>query len=319
MRLRKPTSDEMRQVLLDIIYNTGTKDIAGGTPYVSNETLTAINTFSPLFLAGIYAVEEAKGERIGETAEQKAAFEILYPYVRDMMTVAKKRIIREGLDPQLYTIYQMTQTGELPNLTKLKEWLTVGKALIEGDARSVTAGNEAMANPSAAQLQVVHTNAQKEFDEMAMADRKFDIAQKELAGHRTAAEEWINEVIDELNFSLRKEDNPSKRRVMRSYGFEFEAEAGDEENLPAKPKNLTYLWEDPNLLLTCDVVPTAYLYDFVYSEDNVIWHALHTGAEPTHTYAPPQGARYYKVRAENDYGYGEYSEVIEFTKPEVPQ
>jgi len=43
------------------------------------------------------------------------------------------------------------------------------------------------------------------------------------------------------------------------------------------------------------------------------------GADPTYTYDPPVGRRVYKVRAENEFGYGDWSDEKEYTVTEVPE
>jgi hypothetical protein len=40
---------------------------------------------------------------------------------------------------------------------------------------------------------------------------------------RAKADELISDVIDDLRYFLRKKDEPSQRRIMRSYGVTFKS------------------------------------------------------------------------------------------------
>jgi len=318
IKLVKPTSDIDRLELLEKAKTTGEQDIAAGRKYLLDETILGLTTFNPIYKAAQFLVNTKKEGRLAETAEQKAAFAILEVFCRDLMTVVKKRIYRMKEPLAVLAFYQMTQTGDIPNPTNMKQWLNLAEALIQGDAAAVLAGYPAMINPTAVELQAVLTTAQAEFDDVAMADRDYDIAQEALAVERTTADEWIDEIIDELDFSLRKFDDPSRRRIMRTYGFKYESDSGEEE-LPAKPDNFIHQWHDPDLTLTCDAVPTATNYEMVYTTDDVNWLPLYSGVDPTYTYAPPVGRRTYKIRAENEFGFGEWSDPVEFTVTEVPE
>jgi len=47
---------------------------------------------------------------------------------------------------------------------------------------------------------------------------------------RARADELISDVIDDLRNFLRKKDEPSQRRIMRSYGFTFKYPRGEPED-----------------------------------------------------------------------------------------
>ena len=85
---------------------------------------------------------------------------------------------------------------------------------------------------------------------------------------------------------------------------------------PDIPVNFNTQWFDPELVLSWNTDEKATSYQLVYSEDNEIWENLFTGNEASFTYSPPEGKRTYRVRARNNHGYSEWSEVVEFTKPE---
>ena len=85
---------------------------------------------------------------------------------------------------------------------------------------------------------------------------------------------------------------------------------------PDIPANFNTQWFDPELVLNWDPCEKATSYQLVYSEDNEIWENLFTGNETSFTYSPPEGKRTYRLRARNANGYSDWSNVIEFIKPE---
>ena len=88
---------------------------------------------------------------------------------------------------------------------------------------------------------------------------------------------------------------------------------------PGIPANFNIQWHDPELVLSWNPDENATSYQLVYSEDDEIWEELYTGTETSHTYPPPEGRRTYKVRARNANGYSDWSNILEFTKPEAAE
>jgi hypothetical protein len=66
------------------------------------------------------------------------------------------------------------------------------------------------------------------------------------------------------------------------------------------------------LSFSCDAVPDVTGYIAEYSYDNVIWHSLYEGEEPSFKYQPSAGLRYYRICTYNEIGEGEWSDVISF-------
>ena len=149
----------------------------------------------------------------------------------------KKRISRLKQPPAVFSFYMMTQNGEITYPTNMEQWLTLANKLIQGDAEAVKAGYPAMSNPSAVELQAILDTTQSEYNDVAMADRDHDIVQENLAKHRTVADKLINEMFDQLNFSLRAFDASSQRRIIRTYGFKYDSLPGEEEPPPTQPEN----------------------------------------------------------------------------------
>ncbi|MBC8385110.1 MAG: fibronectin type III domain-containing protein [Candidatus Cloacimonetes bacterium] len=317
IRLIRPTSNNGCYDLLEQSLRTGLKDFNEGREYLTQEILQALTGFNPIYLAAIYLVNEKKGLRIEESAQKRESFAVLEVYCRDFLNVAKRKIYRLKLPLAFLAFYQMTQEGDIPKPSNDKEWLNLGAALIQGDVEVVAAGEDAMINPSAAELQVKLTKAQSEFDDMAMVDRAYDIVQADLAVHRITADSWIDKIIHRLDYVLYDFDDPSRRRIKRTYGFKYESDDGGAVDVPGKCLNFTAVYDVPNLTLACDPVDTATGYLIEFSTDQENWSLLSEGVDNSHTYQPPLNNRYYRIRASNEYGDGEWSDVISFDPPDV--
>jgi hypothetical protein len=309
MRFKLPTNDLDRKKLLENAIIKTVQDATIGTRYVLEQSQIDVTAFIPVFTAAIKLKESELKHRMKEIGEQTDAFITLKTFILDMIQVAKRRIFRmkEPVDNLKY--FGMPQTGDVPNPKSMDDISNLAETVITGDADAVADGFPAMANPSAAEVQEKLTAAEKERDEAKMADTILDNAQEDLANKRLTCESWIKEIQEELEFGLRKKDDSSRRRVMRSYGFKFES---NNENTPKKAENFKYVFSAPDIEFSCDALAKATGYLIEYSQDGEDWKILYDGDENQYKYAPPVGLRYYRMLGHNEYGDGEWSDIISF-------
>ena len=83
--------------------------------------------------------------------------------------------------------------------------------------------------------------------------------------------------------------------------------------------NVGQTYTDPDLTTTWGAVENATSYQLAVSEDNSDWEELYFGDKTSYTYNPPDGLRYYKVRARNKNGYSDWSDTVQFEPQEVPE
>ena len=318
--LRKPTSNSGCIILLDNILITGPQDILAGNLYVQQATLTEIGLFLPGFKTAESTVKEKLENKMKEVREKGESLEVLEGYCRDTWENVRRTKKRLNQPSEIFAYYGLSADGISPHPDSTSAWLKIAQDIIDGGARAVLDGYPTILSPSVAEIQIVLNKAQDEYNDYAMADREHDQAQAAIAALRPQADEFINEVYDQLAFALRKMDNASQRRVMRTYGYRYDYSPGEPpEEVPAKPGNFVAQYNDPNLTLFCDAVATATGYQMIYTIDEVNWVELYVGADPTFTYDPPVGRRVYKVRAENEFGYGEWSDPVEYEVTEVTE
>ncbi len=165
--------------------------------------------------------------RSKEARESREALSALETYTRDTWVVEKRRIVREGLPAEVHRFYGMDLSGATPRTGSRQHWSEWAQRIVDGDADAVAAGYEPVANPSAAQVAEKLAQAKAEAQDVAMADREYDQAQKAVSDGRARAEELAYEVMDQLRFNLRREEPASQRRVMRRYGATFSYTDGE--------------------------------------------------------------------------------------------
>ncbi len=216
-----PASDIYRLAFLQRAHATGLQDVAAGAGLVNQETLDAIAAFLPGFQAAMGAVSARLGARAKETQERLEAIERVKLYTRDLWEVVKRRVRRLDQPAAVLSFYRLPLDGTVPNPTTQEDWLAMAAQVVGGDTEAVAAGYPAMVNPSAAELQAVLDAALSEAADVAAADRAYDQAQAAVAALRPQADELLEEVMADLRYRLRKEDAPSQRRVMRTYGARF--------------------------------------------------------------------------------------------------
>ena len=313
-RLRLPTNDEARRTLIENVIGKTAQDGTENIKYVLDATITEITALISKYNAAFFDVEAKLSGRIMETGQQTKAYNKLRTCAIDMIHGVKRRIFRNEEPISLLSNYSMTQDGAIPRPASREEVKTILESLIKGDAEAVRLGFPPMVNPSAAELQIVLDVALKEYRDVTGSDTAYDKAAEILAKHRVTANEWIKEIVDELNFALRKENASSKRRIMRSYGFKFESN-GTSENPLAQPENFAYQWQSPNLTLSWDGVDNATGYLLQFSTDEENWTMLYEGLDSSYLFQPPAINRFYRIRAFNDADDGVWSNIIQFDPP----
>lgn len=222
-----PNSDVTRLAFLRRAHLTGTADRASAHPYLSEETLAALAALIAQFDTVYFQISTKQGARGLEVDEANAAMDTALTTLRDLWEVVYRRVHRKHESASVLNFYHLPTDGSRPNPTTRDEWLSLMRAVIEGDAAAVAAGYEAAVCPSAAELQTALTTAQTEIADLPKADRALDDAQAALATLRTQTDVLIQDVVDELRFRLRKLDGPSQRRIMRSYGAQFRTLPGE--------------------------------------------------------------------------------------------
>lgn len=219
--IKKQYSDNGRTHLLQTSVQTAQSDAENGANYVSAKTIQDTDVFLPDWKSKLSDVSTFLSVREKEIREKNEAIGFLDLVVRDVWEVQKRRKKRHKLPAEVLTYYQLPLSAIVPNIRRDKDLLGIAEKMIDGDKEAVLAGFETIANPSVEELKTALKAAEKEFKEVAPADRNFDQAEEAVADLRPEANRLIGDVIDELRFNLRKRDPASQRRIIQSYGVEI--------------------------------------------------------------------------------------------------
>lgn len=230
-----PLSDANRLFCLKCTLEMARKDSQAALYYVDEGTADAVEDLIAQFEPAYLALNATLGQRVKETEGKVNALADLQTCVRDFWEVGKRMVTRRKLSTALLAYYGLAQDGSVPKSANDTSWLDFAAQIIKGDADAVVAGYPAMSNPSAADVAAQLTLTRTEFNQVGGTDRAYDTAQETVAALRVKVDEMIQEIMAQLRFNLRKKDEPSQRRIMRSYGAKFTYganETPDEEPTP---------------------------------------------------------------------------------------
>jgi hypothetical protein len=83
---------------------------------------------------------------------------------------------------------------------------------------------------------------------------------------------------------------------------------------PDAPASFKYNVADNVLSFSWVAAENATSYQLVYSADNEVWEELYAGDLLTFDYEQPIGKRWYKVRARNTHGFGNFSDTVSYER-----
>jgi hypothetical protein len=232
-----PRSDAERLTMIKRARETGLADRAAGLNYLEEDLLTQMGVFAPRFESALDAAGTLFTAKAKTVREKDIALASVETHMRDLWEGTRRRVNRQNLPAEVLTFYKLLLDGTIDYPTMESLWLTLGDDAVKGDADAVAAGYQPMLNPSAAELQATLVTARAKVAEVVVADRAYDQAQEQVAALRGEADGFIQEIMDQLRYQLRKKEEPNQRRVMRTYGAAFSSQPGEQaEEEPAPPE-----------------------------------------------------------------------------------
>ncbi len=216
-----PRNDESRLTFSSAALETSKADRLAANSYLSMETETALATFVPQLKNAYESLSSTLTARSREARQRREAVTKLEMNVLDVWEGVRRRARRLDHSVEVLSYYGLPMDGVNIKPTTTEGWISVGGRVVKGDVDAIAAGYSPICNPSAADVQAAIDNAQAETTEAKRADRVYDDAQAAMSALREEANNWIEEVMADLRYNLRRLDNESQRRIMRSYGATF--------------------------------------------------------------------------------------------------
>lgn len=224
-----PTNDDARHASLSRAAKTGLQDMKAGNFYLTEETHNEIVEFVDQFGKKLKSISHLKSTRSSEYLDSSRAFDYMKTCMQDTWEAARRKVNRLDLPAQMLTYYELPLDGKSPYPTTYEQWYSIADKMVEGAEKAEKAGYPPVMDPTQAELKEAWQKALKERDELAEADRDYDQAQEGIKEMRARADELISDVMNELRFFLRKMDDSSQRRIMRTYGVTFKYLRGEPE------------------------------------------------------------------------------------------
>lgn len=222
-----PRSDLNRIDFGRATLNAGPADRARGRNYVTQESLDRMAALLPPFIAAYNNLATTLGKRHKEIEERNAGYLELGLYVRHAWDEVYNRFIRLRQSGEVVQFYGLPLDGLRPSPAVPSGWVNLARAVIEGNKTAVVAGYPPLYSPTQAEIETVLNRVLSEEADVAPADRAYDEAQAEVARLRPALDETIADVLADLQYSLRKEEASSQRRIMRTYGAKYDYAPGE--------------------------------------------------------------------------------------------
>lgn len=231
-----PYSDLKRKAFLHTAAQTALEDQALGRNYLSAATISDLEDLDTSFGSAYNAISSRLGERKAQVDSTEQAYQGLKRSLRDLWDVVRCRVRREGEPVEVLHHYQLLGEGENPSPGSRAEWISLAEAVIAGEGVAVGQGYAAASYPGIVAVQTTLAALRNGVAGIAMADRAYDLAQASMAELRAAADDMVDRVMAELRASLYREDEPSFRRIARTYGAEYRYREGEVPDPEPEPE-----------------------------------------------------------------------------------
>ncbi len=238
---RLPTTDVQRTNALTTAKETAdTTDPAEWA--ISPETKTRIDTILPLWKKEVAERGEALSGQLEASSEEDAAQTFCALNCVHFIQVFNLGITRGVYKESDRAFYGIDgNDANVPRITTEADTTRWAEAIITGDAKRITAGGAAMANPSVTDVETALEDWTAKHTAQGGKKRKYDKEQEDVEGMRPEVDDLIVDIWDEVEFTYRKDDAPSKRRKSREWGVFYattpgeEPENGEEPPPPVEP------------------------------------------------------------------------------------
>lgn len=205
------------------------------------DTLVRLNAFLPDWEKEMGERGEALGKQSTASEEEDEAMAEAHKYMSHFWQVFNLAIERDVYEAGDRGYYQApVNNSEIPWTLNESQILLWGQRLIDGEAARIAAGGAAMVNPSIDDVIPKYNTYVTAHNAQSGLKDEFDKEQEDVEALRPDADDLILDIWDEVEFTFRKDDPPSKRRKAREYGVVYVSRPGEEpENgedpIPVEP------------------------------------------------------------------------------------
>jgi len=226
-KLDRPNSDNTRVKLLQTAFNKAQNTPPGQLAFTA-ATLAVLTSFLPTFEKEMEQRGSALTDQSTATGQLNVARRTLHMFITHFFRVFNFAVARGQFAATERGRYQLDVSSDsapmLPTDADLTMW--AGR-IAAGEAARVTAGGTPMAFPSAAEVATVAANFQTIKGAQSQLKDVYNLEQEDVEGLRPAADDLIDDIIDEVLFANRKHTPASARRNAREYGLTYVPSPGE--------------------------------------------------------------------------------------------
>ncbi len=222
-----PRNDAARLVSGQAALNSHSSDDGEGNAILMGKTATRLAAVVGLFQVEMNAIDLSMSDRMKEVREKNEALTRLEMYIRHCWNSVKMRVERNSEPVELLANYGLSSSGLIPKTSFTSTLTVIADQIVVGNAKTVEMGYASMVNPTIEELMAVNDAAKKEINEVAPADKVVDDASAKLSEVRSEIDMVLRDIVADLNYNLRYEDDSSRRRIMRRYGVEFRSDTAE--------------------------------------------------------------------------------------------
>lgn len=199
-------------------------------------TKARIDAFLPDWEQELTERGEALSGQTSASATEDEAMGETQMYMSHFWQVFNFAIEREVFSASDRAYYQApVNNSEIPWTFTESEILVWGQRLIDGEAARIAAGGTAMENPTIDDVIVKYNAFVAAHNAQSTAKDEYDKEQEDVEDKRPEADDLILDIWDEVEFTYRKDDPPSKRRKAREWGVFYASRPGEEPENGEEP------------------------------------------------------------------------------------
>jgi hypothetical protein len=192
-------------------------------------TLARLDTALPQFSKEVQERGAALSAQALATAKANPVRKTLNMYIRHFIAVFNLGVDRDKYPAASRAYYQLAvDYHQLPSLGSDAENIQWANNIVAGEAARVSAGGDAMENPTAAEVESVLTDLQNALAAQTPAKDAYDKEQEDVENMRADVDDVLADIWDEVLFTFRKGAAPSMRRKAREYGVVYRLSNNEE-------------------------------------------------------------------------------------------
>ena len=240
IKIKYPTSDEARGLLLSTVEERGTAIPESDPNPLDDATITSVGDGRDDLQDAVVARDTTKTAQMAATEEFKVVRRPMVLAIKHYHANHKMFIRRDLADPSERGRFGLDASHlRLPLLNTDANIAIAMNAVLTGEAARREAGNVPIAHPSPEDMQTLKTAFTGK--ERVQSEKKlaFDQAQNALELIRKQVDQLIRNLYRSLTVFYKNQglSNPDVRRILREWGFSFRSDTGEpvdeEENLEA--------------------------------------------------------------------------------------